>query len=349
LIEDTHTSIDMFRHGWTSRYVNEPGEQLSSCTHQPDSIAWRIKQVRAPPPPLLSLVVLQIEDSVRLSARCSSHTRTPARQHRVAHQAALLQVLRWHQGAVQLLFYKGISYTSFGGKFPTVWHRVYAFDQATYYLQAIPGYLLLLMPIIYGVTGESPFNTDVAEFFLFFTPYVVSAMLPTLISGAWRNVDADRLQRDEQVWLSTTYVQIYAFLSMLWTSLRCQKHENAWAVKAPVWPLFAVFAGEFAALGGALFWVAHFGFDNWAQNLISVVASALLAVYALWPMVALQMRWRAPSAYHLKVLVWAALGALVVGVDYLSRLARRDERPIGAASLLLAQVALAVRAYEWRA
>lgn len=45
------------------------------------------------------------------------------------------QVLRWHQGAVQLLFYKGISFTSFGGKFPTIWHRVYAFDQATYYLQ----------------------------------------------------------------------------------------------------------------------------------------------------------------------------------------------------------------------
>ncbi len=25
LIEDTHTSIDMFRYGWGSRYVNEPG------------------------------------------------------------------------------------------------------------------------------------------------------------------------------------------------------------------------------------------------------------------------------------------------------------------------------------
>lgn len=46
LIEDTHTSIDVFRHGWTSRYVNEPGEHLSLCTHQPNSIAWRIKQVR---------------------------------------------------------------------------------------------------------------------------------------------------------------------------------------------------------------------------------------------------------------------------------------------------------------
>ena len=78
LIEDTHTSIDMFRAGWKSVYVNEPGEHLSECMHQPNSIAWRVKQV-----------------------------------------------LRWHQGAVQLLFFKGIGYTSFGMGFPTFWHRVY--------------------------------------------------------------------------------------------------------------------------------------------------------------------------------------------------------------------------------
>lgn len=69
--------------------MNEPGEVLAWCTHQPSSLTWRIKQV-----------------------------------------------LRWHQGAVQLLLFKGIRYTSFGGYFPTMWHRLYAFDQATYYLQA---------------------------------------------------------------------------------------------------------------------------------------------------------------------------------------------------------------------
>lgn len=74
--------------GWTSLYVNEPGEVLAWCTHQPSSLTWRIKQV-----------------------------------------------LRWHQGAVQILLFKGIRYTSFGGSFPTLWHRIYAFDQATYYLQ----------------------------------------------------------------------------------------------------------------------------------------------------------------------------------------------------------------------
>ncbi len=65
------------------------GEWLSSCSKQPDNVAWRIKQV-----------------------------------------------LRWHQGAVQLMFYIGLKYVSFSGDYPTVWHRIYGFDQATYYLQA---------------------------------------------------------------------------------------------------------------------------------------------------------------------------------------------------------------------
>ena len=48
-----------FFQGWRSVYVNEPGEVLAWCTHQPTNLTWRIKQV-----------------------------------------------LRWHQGAVQLLYTK---------------------------------------------------------------------------------------------------------------------------------------------------------------------------------------------------------------------------------------------------
>jgi hypothetical protein len=88
-----------------------------------------------------------------------------------------------------------------------------------------------------------------------FTPFIVTAMLPTVISGTWRGVDSEKLTRDEQVWLSTTYVQVYAFLSMAWQQIRCQGTDNAWAVKAPTWPLFAVFVGEFLAIVGALVWV----------------------------------------------------------------------------------------------
>lgn len=271
LIEDTHTSIDMFRYGWTSRYVNEPGEHLSICTHQPNNINWRIKQV-----------------------------------------------LRWHQGAVQLLFFKGLMFTSFGGEFPTIWHRIYAFDQATYYLQSLPGYMLLLMPVIYGVTGEPPFNTTVGEFFLFFTPFIVTAMLPTVISGTWRGVDSEKLTRDEQVWLSTTYVQIYAFVTMLYQHVTCKGTSDAWAVKAPTWPLFAVFGGEFIAIIGALVWVSKKGFSNYAPNFISVCVCSGLAIHSLWPMVSLHMGWKLPSMYYMKLLTWLFLGLFIVLIYYIS-------------------------------
>lgn len=47
-------------------------------------------------------------------------------------------------------------------------------------------------------------------------PFIVTALLPTAISSQWRKIDSHRLTRDEQTWLSTTYVQIYAFLQVSW-------------------------------------------------------------------------------------------------------------------------------------
>lgn len=47
-----------------------------------------------------------------------------------------------------------------------------------------------------------------------FVPFIVTAVLPTVISAQWRGIDSHRLTRDEQTWLSTTYVQIYAFLQV---------------------------------------------------------------------------------------------------------------------------------------
>lgn len=47
-----------------------------------------------------------------------------------------------------------------------------------------------------------------------FVPFIVTAVLPTVISAQWRSIDSHRLTRDEQTWLSTTYVQIYAFLQV---------------------------------------------------------------------------------------------------------------------------------------
>lgn len=47
-----------------------------------------------------------------------------------------------------------------------------------------------------------------------FVPFIVTAVLPTVISAQWRGVDSHRLTRDEQTWLSTCYVQVYAFLQV---------------------------------------------------------------------------------------------------------------------------------------
>eukprot|EP00752_Nemacystus_decipiens_P009511 g8502.t1 len=261
LIEDTHTSIELFRQGWRSVYVNEPGEVLAWCTHQPSSLTWRIKQV-----------------------------------------------LRWHQGAVQLLLFKGIRYTSFGGHFPTMWHRLYAFDQATYYLQAIPGYVLLIMPIVYGVTGTPPFVTSLKDYFQYFTPFIVTALLPTAISSQWRKIDSHRLTRDEQTWLSTTYVQIYAFLQVVWTGLTRKSPENAWVAKVPTWPLTLVFLGQVAALAGGVYWVVNKGFVLWYANFFSIVVVSGLAMHALWPMVSLSLGWSIPSFYYIKLFLWIFLG-----------------------------------------
>ncbi|CAM9616241.1 unnamed protein product [Choristocarpus tenellus] len=265
LIEDTHTSIEMFRQGWRSVYVNEPGEVLAWCTYQPDNITWRIKQV-----------------------------------------------LRWHQGAVQLLIFKGLGYTSFGGDFPTVFHRIYSFDQATYYLQAIPGYILLVMPVVYGITGVPPFETSLEEYFQYFTAFIVSALLPTAISSRWRKVESTRLTRDEQTWLSTTYVQIYAFLQVLWTSVTRSNPENAWKTKVPTWPLTLAFLAQFLALAGAIYRVVDIGFVLWYANFFSIVVVACLALHALWPMVSLSLGWKVPSFYFIKLFLWVILGIAAI-------------------------------------
>jgi hypothetical protein len=114
-------------------------------------------------------------------------------------------------------------------------------------------------------------------------------------------------------------VQVYAFTSMLTTSLMCKKHENAWAISAPTWPLFTVFFGQIAAIIGALVWVSRLGFTNWVQNLISVLASALLCMHALWPMVSMQMGWKVPSMYYVKLLTWIGLGAFIVIISYIGQ------------------------------
>jgi hypothetical protein len=44
-VEDTHTSIEMFKRGWTSVYINVKREHLSECVLEPKEAKGRIRQV----------------------------------------------------------------------------------------------------------------------------------------------------------------------------------------------------------------------------------------------------------------------------------------------------------------
>lgn len=130
---------------------------------------------------------------------------------------------------------------------------------------------------------------------MYFTPFIVTALLPTAISSQWRKIDSHRLTRDEQTWLSTTYVQIFAFIQVLYTpvyliepsccrtaklvhssrrtcvlsakhvlqvvytALTRKNHENAWVAKVPTWPLVVVFLGQVVAIFGGIYWVVTKG------------------------------------------------------------------------------------------
>ena len=72
-------------------------------------------------------------------------------------------------------------------------------------LAPLPSWLRLL---------SCPPLRSLKDYFQYFTPFIVTALLPTAISSQWRKIDSHRLTRDEQTWLSTTYVQIYAFLQV---------------------------------------------------------------------------------------------------------------------------------------
>lgn len=70
------------------------------------------------------------------------------------------------------------------------------------------------LPPLSLVLCYPPPPRSLKDYFQYFTPFIVTALLPTAISSQWRKIDSHRLTRDEQTWLSTTYVQIYAFLQV---------------------------------------------------------------------------------------------------------------------------------------
>ena len=67
-----------------------------------------------------------------------------------------------------------------------------------------------------------------------------------------------------------------------------------------------------------MYWTAHKGFTAAAKDMISITVSAGLAIYALWPMVALMMDWRMPSVYYMRLIAWFVLGVVVVVTSHVT-------------------------------
>ncbi|CAM9163729.1 unnamed protein product [Phaeothamnion confervicola] len=258
LIEDTHTSIDLFKQGWKSVYVNFPGEILAQCTHAPDTVKWRVKQV-----------------------------------------------LRWHQGAAQLLLWKGPKYAVSGDAWANNWQRIFALDALTYFLQAFSGQVLLVFPVIYGFTGNSPFNSLALSFALVFFPFIITATMPTVLAMSWRHTKFETstaVMRDEQFWFSTSYVQLFAMMNVTYGTITRADPADAWLTTCPVWPLYGTF---FLIMAAAVFNTAKWmggtpAFDApWVW--VSCMGACVFAMHSLWPMVSFGLGITAPPAYYNRV------------------------------------------------
>ncbi|CAM9618770.1 unnamed protein product [Ectocarpus sp. 8 AP-2014] len=266
LIEDTHTSIDLFRQGWKSVYVNFPNERLACCTLPPDTVKWRWKQV-----------------------------------------------LRWHQGAVQLAMWKGWGYAVLGENWGTTFQKasdgeatVFAFDAVSYFLQAFAGEILLIFPIVYGFTNSAPFNTWNIEFALYFFPFIITGVLPTVAALGWQKTPSAKVMRDEQIWFATSFVQIYAVMHAVWGTITRKDPSNAWECKCPVWPLYLHFVAiAIAVCFNTADWAARSYEEPWVW--VSCIGSALFALHSLWPVVSFGLGVTMPEAFYTRV-----FGMLVV-------------------------------------
>lgn len=71
--------------------------------------------------------------------------------------------------------------------------QVFAFDAVSYFLQAFAGEVLLVFPIVYGFTNSAPFNTWNIEFALYFFPFIITGVLPTVAALGWQKTPSARV------------------------------------------------------------------------------------------------------------------------------------------------------------
>ncbi|KAG5176027.1 cellulose synthase, family GT2 [Tribonema minus] len=220
------------------------------------------------------------------------------------------QVLRWHQGAVQLALSHGFAYVFGSGHWASPWQRVFALDAITYVLQAFAGQILLVFPIVYGFTNQSPFNALNLQFATYFFPFLITAALPTMAALGWLKTSSDRVMRDEQVWFATTYVQLQAVCNVIWCKLLRRDPADAWTATCPVWPLYAQFLAIAAAMvANTGYWIQRGFTSPWVW--VSCMGAGLFALHSLWPLVSFGLGVTLPPAYYNRVFGMLILMTLV--------------------------------------
>jgi len=225
------------------------------------------------------------------------------------------QLFRWHYGAVELFSMGPFKLQE--GRFPTMWHRVYVWEACTYFFQAVSAQIFLLMPVYYCFTWEPPFTTYKTEFIFYLLPFFLTAILPTTIGLGWRKVNPDLALREEQVWMATSYVQLYAFVSSVWsrikratTALSKDSGSSTWSVDCPVWPLYLIFAAQFAGcIVTSVRWFRQ-GFEQpWVW--VSSMGGAAMAIWMLWPVVVKGLRLPPLSKFYMRYMALAAFIVIV--------------------------------------
>lgn len=112
--------------------------------------------------------------------------------------------------------------------------------------------------------------------------------------------------RDEQIWFATSFVQIYAVLHAVWSTITRKDPSNAWNCKCPVWPLYAHFIATVVAVCyNTADWVKRSFEEPWVW--VSCIGSAMFALHSLWPVVSFGLGVTMPPAFYTRV-----FGMLVV-------------------------------------
>ena len=73
--------------------------------------------------------------------------------------------------------------------------QVFAFDALSYFLQAFAGEVLLVFPVVYGFTNAPPFNTWNIEFALYFFPFIITGVLPTVGALGWQKTPSEKVTK----------------------------------------------------------------------------------------------------------------------------------------------------------